>query len=447
MSKIFLAFVYVCLFCLIASAQCLEPVSDEIGKTLVSKNLSVKPAQAESEVYLELTAFAANSSWLVKDAESAVLSIFVDGKYHQDVVLFAGAENFTYRAFLGKLATGKREIKAVFNEKRSAKNIGAVTINSFAVKYLTAKNEAEKLALSNAPILYLRPDTIDKFSDIPLVTYYEILPQKENGFKIRYTTVFTNEDGGTQTAALMARWGRATDIEWVYEIAVENGEIVSEIYQGANHETKNFAGKRLFGNHPVLYDVTVNNNFADAGCSDLRVAQVPIYADLSKKSRETVMDENPWTYRIMAQELMRENRVDAKNLGSNTIADLRDYVYAEIQTEPQNAGISIQLKTPDGEAISSDDGKESLRVARAGFVRIALRMDETLRGKMPDTLTIGCYANSKKTNNLEPLCKNLNLIKVVRLDEKFRPFEINLVESPKSVKAGGKISYNLKAVK
>ncbi len=77
------------------------------------------------------------------------------------------------------------------------------------------------IATINAPFIYARPDTIDKFSDIPLITYYEIFDEPENIKKIRYTTIFSNEDGGTQSAALMARWGRITDIEWIYEMRVK----------------------------------------------------------------------------------------------------------------------------------------------------------------------------------------------------------------------------------
>ena len=51
-----------------------------------------------------------------------------------------------------------------------------------------------------------------------LLMYYEILHEANGNLIVRYTAIFTNEDGGTQTAALMARWGRATDIEWVYQI-------------------------------------------------------------------------------------------------------------------------------------------------------------------------------------------------------------------------------------
>jgi hypothetical protein len=83
----------------------------------------------------------------------------------------------------------------------------------------------------------------------------------------RYTTIFTNEDGGTQTAALMARWGRATDIEWVYQVRMRNGKIIEEIYQGVQHETKDFTGARAGGNHPLLAVASDNSTNSVGGIS------------------------------------------------------------------------------------------------------------------------------------------------------------------------------------
>ena len=56
--------------------------------------------------------------------------------------------------------------------------------------------------------------------------------------------IWSNEDGGTNTPALMARWGRTTDIEWIYRVVLApDGRIVSEHYQAPNHETKAFTGR------------------------------------------------------------------------------------------------------------------------------------------------------------------------------------------------------------
>ena len=44
---------------------------------------------------------------------------------------------------------------------------------------------------------------------------------------LRYSVIFSNEDGGTATPALLARWGRTTDIEMAYEEEWRGGKMVS----------------------------------------------------------------------------------------------------------------------------------------------------------------------------------------------------------------------------
>src|SRR5207248_4961239 len=104
--------------------------------------------------------------------------------------------------------------------------------------------EDDSDVLIHAPILYARPNTIGKFTDIPLITYCERL--QEDGFPIlQYTVIYSNEDAGTSTRALMARWGRTTDIEWVYKAFLSrNGTEHHATIQAASHKEIQFKGKR-----------------------------------------------------------------------------------------------------------------------------------------------------------------------------------------------------------
>jgi len=442
MKFLFLTLLLVMFNSISAVAQCAnEPTIEPTGKIIAVREFTVK--NAPNEMILTLEVAANNSSWAKVGAEGATLTVFVDGKYNQDVMLFGGAKKFVYQVALGSFEQGKHALAVVFNQTRSAKNSKQAKIYSvkIASANLSDKNSADTIALANSPIIYARPDTIDKFSDIPLVLYYEVFPNGDDAFKIRYTTIFSNEDGGTQTAALMARWGRATDIEWVYEIEFSGGKIVSEIYQGANHETKNYAGKRVFGGHPLVFNTTVNNNFADAGCSDLRFAPLAVRADLSKKSRETVMDENGWTYRIMAEELLREKRINAAKPDANTIADPRDYIYAEIYSEPENAAINVEAETFGGEKFSSDAGIASLRVNRKGYVRIAMRLPRTKTADFPSSVIVGCYPISNDAAAQNGACQNVRLIKLVRLDENYQPIVEKIESPPQNIKTGGKAVF------
>lgn len=402
-----------------------EPALEKIGKILSSATVEIEAANNETwsaanELFLSLTARADGASWQLKGAESPVLTIFVDGKYNQDLILFAGAEKLTYRVALGKFGKGRHKVAIALNEARSAPNAGRVKIHSqefSTAKDLAKNSKRDSAALANSPVIYARPNTIDKFTDIPLVTYYEIFQLSDRRFKIRYTTIFSNEDGGTETTALMARWGRATDIEWVYEVELQDDKIVAETYQGANHETKHFRGKRDFGSHPLIYTVTDNNNFSDMGCSSLRAFPFPIRADLSDRSRETLMDENPWTYRVMAQELFREGRVDPQNIGINTIDDLRNYLYAEVYSDNfGGAAVAVEAIATDGGASRSDLGDRRLRIERSGYKRIAVRLPSS--SAPLESLSMICQPAADPPHLSG--CRNSRIIKYIRLDEKYR---------------------------
>ena len=41
------------------------------------------------------------------------------------------------------------------------------------------------------------------------------------GTRLRYSVVFSNEDGGTPADRLLATWGRLTDIEYVYGVELD----------------------------------------------------------------------------------------------------------------------------------------------------------------------------------------------------------------------------------
>src|SRR4030095_15521035 len=170
-------------------------------------------------------------------------------------------------------------------------------------------DDDDRFAFAHSPFLYARANTIDRFTDLPLLMYYEILHEGTRDLIVRYTAIFTNEDGGTQTAALMSRWGRATDIEWILQLRIRDGKIIEETFQGVEHETKAFTGLRTNGSHPLLATASDNNNFSDLASSVVRFAPLPMRARLESATRESVMDAYPQSYRVMTEELIRERRI------------------------------------------------------------------------------------------------------------------------------------------
>ena len=96
---------------------------------------------------------------------------------------------------------------------------------------------ADSLVLAHTPTLGIRADTIGTASDIPLMLYVEDDRRAGRGW-VRYSVIISHEDGGTPAPALMARWGRTTDIELIYEVELDGARLVQDRFQGPDHEVR-----------------------------------------------------------------------------------------------------------------------------------------------------------------------------------------------------------------
>jgi hypothetical protein len=395
----------------------------------------------DMEVGLEIEARSPDTAWVRKGAEASALLISVDGKYNQDLLLWAGDEFFNYRVMLGRLSRGKHTVSVALNPARSAAGARRVEVKSLRPLLFAASRDSddandEQLALAHSPFLYARANAIDRFTDIPLLMYYEILPEAGGVMIVRYTAIFTNEDGGTQTAALMARWGRATDIEWVYQIRARGGKIIEETYQGVEHETKFFTGSRASGGHPLLAVASDNNNFSDLACSAVRFAPLPIRARLEKATRESVMDMYPQTYRVMSEELLREKRISDAPADVNTIADPREYLYLEARSVQEGAAIAFEVTVAGSPRVyASDMGDARLRIDRSGNFRSAVRLPKGISPTMIETITARCHLRSATAG--EGRCKHINMIRALVLDQNYLPRPLPLQPQPESHLASG----------
>lgn len=386
------------------------------GPTLQSRQLILN---RETEVGLEIMALVPGASWAITGAEASALTIAVDGVYNQDLLLWSGHRPFTYRLMLGRLPSGKHRVTVGLNEARSASRTLRATVLSmriFPIERNAHHTDDDLLALANSPILYQRPDTVDRYSDQPLLMYYEIFHPAKDETQVRYTAIFSNEDGGTATAALMARWGRAADIEWVYEFRARHGQIIEESYQGVSHEKKAFAGKRINGSHPVLSVVSDNNNFSDQPASTSRFALMPMFADLRSSTRESVLDFNPWIYRIVAEELAREGKLTLNTSDPNTISDPRSYVYVDLHAVQNGSAIAVEVAgTKMSEISRSDLGEPKLRIDRSGYFRTAVRVASADVAASVSTVTVMCYSDEAHA------CEAVEVKSVSILDQQYRP--------------------------
>src|SRR5262249_287561 len=139
---------------------------------------------------------------------------------------------------------------------------------------------------------------------------------------------------------------RTTDIEWCYRYHSHDGRLADEEYQARDHKVLRFAGRKV-GEHPVLYDATLNNVFADAlpDAAEARVRPVPVFAGPGGRARETVMDRFPWTYAVMAEEMIRERKIgEPPHPTGQVISDLRRYAYLEVCADQRGTELFFEIE-------------------------------------------------------------------------------------------------------
>jgi hypothetical protein len=339
----------------------LSPQADTITRTFTFDR--------PGEVLVRLHAGCAKCDWGEEGREAVALRLSVDGAYSQHLFLSRGEAPADYRVRLGTLAAGRHELRVERDTELSAKGAGAAAIDIGAIG-LVAEGSSDFTAQSMAPIVYARPNTVGKFTDLPLFMWYEV-EKTARGRQYRYSVIFSNEDGGTQTDRLMATWGRTTDIEFVYGVEVdEAGRILAEEFQGPGHEVPAFTGRHE-ARHPLLWVSTDNNMVSESGPTRQRYAPEAVRFDLTDQTREAVMDANPWTYAVAAVEMRREGKVaeDAPP-GLNKIPDPRRFVHVEACGTVGNAALSLSIGVRD-QWIPSDRGLPEYRIVRDGCFTIA----------------------------------------------------------------------------
>jgi len=371
------------------------------GKAVFSQTITVPE---DGQVVLSLRASAPGASWQRQGAEAATVSVHVDGAYRADVVLFRGETPHTYDVLLGQMSKGSHRLDVRLEAAKSAAQAREARVDEAAVRAYNAKHPLY-LILAHAPILYGREDA--RYSDTPLFMYYEVSGNTELT-TVQYTIIFSNEDGGTAADALMGRWGRLTDIEWVYRAVVDqSGKAVRGEFQDKDHGTTILTGKSD-GRQPLLKNVTKNNLFADSGTSSYRFALAPLEA-LIAGSREEMMDLHPWMYQVMAEEWEREGQSQTEktaNPQTRAVSDPRNYLYVEFRSGPEpglvcDAKLAFAAKLRGSDVwYSSDHGDDSLRIQNNnGWRRGAIELPPDTQADQVEALRFTVYAGKQ-----QPLC-------------------------------------------
>ena len=283
-------------------------------------------------------------------------SVQVDGRPVHEVLIVPGSGRTSYDTLLGPLAAGEHTVDVTPSSSWPPQP--AVRVTRTAVRPVGAGEPRYDL-LRFAPAVVLRSDTVGTSNDLPVLMYGETTPDRA----LRYTTIFTNEDGGTETTALFARWGRACDIEETYVVKLDGaGRAIAETFQGPEHKITPFNGTRI-GAHPVLTVGTRNNMFLDSGAAGVTIRPVPVVVEPDAGTRESILDDRHWLQRLTARELAVEKKP----------FDPRDFVYLEAKVQlGDDAAAAAWVEQPGGERVSSDRGDERFRVTRDGWVRVAV---------------------------------------------------------------------------
>jgi len=389
-----------------------------------AETLSIRLSEP-AEVLLEMQMSSPGSDFAQPGREAAVARISLPGRPPHYVTLFAGAEMHAYRVFLGELGPGEHHLTVERDKQHSAPGSG---LKIGALRWrAVARGDPYYQVLAHAPVIYARADTLGRFSDVPLLAYCERL-EEDGRVALQYTVIFSNEDGGTSTRALMARWGRTTDIEFVYRVRLSDGEQPERaLIQTRDHKEVEFDGVRE-GLHPVLYVVTRNNMVAAEGPHTLRYQLAPNLIDLSEHSRELAMDQEPASYRAMTAELEREGKL--RPFGSTDgekISDPRNYLYLEMKVHNQDSALAVLVRLA-GEDLwrSSNLGRADYAISRNGWVRTSIELPPGTSATDLSELGFQCLVMPTRVNgkDLWPdggLCRLEAVGRIFFLHKDFRP--------------------------
>ena len=371
---------------------------------------------------------SSETSWSIPDSESAVLTIYIDstgGSQNQDIVLFKGDEFFIYKVSLGRIDSGSHSIAVYFNGDKSTLGAHYIYLEKCYIIPVPLSDQNYDI-YRFSPILYGRnliSDDESNHTDTPLLLWHEVEYDGVNKW-IVYSMIWSNEDGGTSSIDLMSRWGRTTDIEWIYRVKVDpGGNVLQEYFQGPGHSTSIFQGNRI-NDHPVLKTVTINNMVSDEGVSNYKFFLSPERGKHEIHSREILMDEDPWTYEIMALEMIAEGKYESPaDPFSLAVSDARNYLYLEFNTQMVGSGLRLTFATKLGNEAywyySDHDYSSVAAVNAAGWRRSTIELPPETALEDLDSLKIMGSASGSFSITFEELSK------VFLLDEDF-----TLLESP-----------------
>ncbi|MEK7865696.1 MAG: hypothetical protein AAB434_03375 [Planctomycetota bacterium] len=396
------------------------------------------------ELTVSLTLSCDGVSWDSPWDTSAVVTVKIDGAWHHDVVVHSPRVEHSFPT--GPLSEGPHQMRVELSREKSPAEQAQVVVEDSS-----AEDVGRREWLRRSPILFGRPQSsgskpLNARSDVPMLMYVTE-SRREDGMEYEYSVVWSNEDGGTGVFApiLMARYGRTTDIEWVYRVRIgDDGEVLREVFQAAGHGTRVFTGLRV-GDHPALQVSTDNNNLrqVDPGkepANGLRFAMTPVLWE-DEGPRERVMDAHPWTYRIAWQEMTREKGpfgAKAESTGdakTAALGDVRDYLMVDVDlVSPAGAKWRLGARV-DGEWYWSDHGLALGAYEGSGWGRTAIELP-------PGTSSEAIEAVMARVSGIQKGSRaTLRELSAFRLDAEFWPGKPIVEVAPEAKLGGDSLEY------
>ncbi len=315
----------------------------------------------------------------------------------QQFVLFWGSAPFVYAAFVGPVVASDAYSLTLSVEappaqgglSQPAPGTGSQLVLLASELEVVAPGNPQYLAYAYAPVMYGR--STSALHDVPLLAYTSVSPVAGGATKLTYVIVWSHEDAGTGFLPFLewGTWGRMTDIENAISFTVEpNGTVSGAQYLSGGEPSVGFPDSQTalrevdqpfsgawWGHHPVLRDATGNNDSSDKGTTPFRFQLAPVAAPAAGQTRDAVMDANPFTYQVMADEVARWYGDTSTNANSPEPGQAEQYAIVDLNTTGKGvSSVAVDLQLSGSTSWYRSDFGWGYPLVSTGHVRTVVKL-------------------------------------------------------------------------
>jgi hypothetical protein len=124
-----------------------------------------------------------------------------------------------------------------------------------------------------------------------------------------------------------------------------------------------------------LRDATGNNDFSDRGTTPFRFQLAPVAAPAAGQARDAVMDANPFTYEVMADEVARWYADISTDPGSPEPGEAEQYAIVDIDTSGQGvSSVAVDIRLSGHPQWFESDLGWGFPLVQSGHVRTVVKL-------------------------------------------------------------------------